>query len=238
MPFPKGDIRATRSDRTTSEAGTTISTIRTRSTRSTRGTRRNAAVVTGAAALLAPLALLASAAPAGAADSGVWDRIAQCESGGDWSISTGNGYYGGLQFAASTWEAYGGTAYAATADGASREQQIAVATKVQAAQGWNAWPHCSVEAGASGGAPAVAQPGQEEPAEPRTEPRTEPRADRGEGQRQPLMRGDGNYTVKAGDTLSRIADAHGTPWREVYEANRDVIGGDPDVILPGQRLHV
>ncbi|WP_407564047.1 transglycosylase family protein [Streptomyces sp. 184] len=228
MPFPKGDIRATRSDRTTSEAGTTISTNRT---------RRNAAVVTGAAALLTPLALLASAAPAGAADSGVWDRIAQCESGGDWSINTGNGYYGGLQFAASTWEGYGGTAYAATADQASREQQIAVATKVQAAQGWGAWPNCSVEAGASGGAPAVAQPEQQEQEEP-AEPRTEPRADRGEGQRQPLKRGDGNYTVKAGDTLSRIADAHGTPWREVYEANRDVVGGDPDVIVPGQRLHV
>ncbi|MFW6689553.1 transglycosylase family protein [Streptomyces sp. MAR4 CNX-425] len=227
MPFPKGDIRATRSDRTTSEAGTTISSR----------TRRNAAVVTGAAALLTPLALLATAAPAGAADSGVWDRIAQCESGGDWSINTGNGYYGGLQFAASTWEAYGGTAYAATADRASREQQIAVATKVQAAQGWGAWPHCSVEAGASGAAPAVGQPAQEEPAAP-AEPRTEPRADRGDQQRQPLKRGDGNYTVKTGDTLSRIAAAHGTPWREVYEANRDVIGGDPDVILPGQRLHV
>lgn len=230
MPFPTGDIRAASSDRTTSEAGTTIST----STSTARRTRRNAAVATGAAALLTPLALLASAAPAGAADSGVWDRIAQCESGGDWSINTGNGYYGGLQFAPSTWEAYGGTAYAATADQASRDQQIAVATKVQAAQGWGAWPNCSVEAGASGSAPAVGQPEQQESAEPRTEPR----ADRGEQQRQPLRRGDGNYTVKAGDTLSRIADAHGTPWREVYEANRDVIGGDPDVILPGQRLHV
>ncbi|MEO3850026.1 transglycosylase family protein [Streptomyces sp. B8F3] len=231
MPFPKGDIRATRSDRTTSEAGTTISTS------STRRTRRNAAVVTGAAALLTPLALLAAAAPAGAADSGVWDRIAQCESGGDWAINTGNGYYGGLQFAASTWEAYGGTAYAATADRAGREQQIAVATKVQAAQGWGAWPHCSVQAGASGAAPAVNAPatGSEEPAE---QPRTQPRADRDEGRRQPVKRGDGNYTVRSGDTLSRIADAHGAPWREIYEANRDVIGGDPDVILPGQRLHV
>ncbi|AKH81638.1 transglycosylase [Streptomyces sp. CNQ-509] len=233
MPFPKGDMRATRSDRTTSEAGTTISASRTRST---RGTRRNAAVVTGAAALLTPLALLAAAAPAGAADSGVWDRIAQCESGGDWAINTGNGYYGGLQFAASTWEAYGGTAYAATADGASREQQIAVATKVQAAQGWGAWPHCSVQAGASGGAPAVAEPEQQE--QPRPQPRAEQRADRGGEQRQPVKRGDGNYTVRPGDTLSRIAAAHGTPWREVYEANRDVIGADPDVILPGQRLHV
>lgn len=230
MPFPTGDIRATRSDRTTSEAGTTISTSRT---------RRNAAVVTGAAALLTPLALLATAAPAGAADSGVWDRIARCESGGDWSVNTGNGYYGGLQFAASTWEAYGGAAYAPTADRASREQQIAVATKVQAAQGWGAWPHCSVQAGAAGEAPAVNAPATGEPSAPeRTEPRAEPRADRDEGQRQPLRRGDGNYTVRAGDTLSRIAAAHGTGWREVYEANRDVIGGDPDVILPGQRLHV
>ncbi|EFK54431.1 transglycosylase family protein [Corynebacterium genitalium ATCC 33030] len=87
-----------------------------------------------------------ASAPAVAGGS-VWDSIAQCESGGNWSINTGNGYYGGLQFAASTWSAYGGGQYAPTADQATREQQIAVAEKVQAAQGWGAWPACTASLG-------------------------------------------------------------------------------------------
>jgi LysM repeat protein len=88
-------------------------------------------------------------ASAPSATSGsVWDRIAACESGGNWSINTGNGYYGGLQFTQSTWNAYGGQSYASRADLASRDAQIAVATRVQAAQGWGAWPVCSYKAGA------------------------------------------------------------------------------------------
>jgi LysM repeat protein len=78
----------------------------------------------------------------------LWDRIAACESGGNWHINTGNGYYGGLQFSASTWLGYGGGSYASRADLATREQQIAIAQKVQASQGWNAWPVCSYKAGA------------------------------------------------------------------------------------------
>jgi uncharacterized protein YabE (DUF348 family) len=77
----------------------------------------------------------------------VWDAIAACESGGNWATNTGNGYYGGLQFSYSTWLAYGGGAYAQTANLASREQQIAIAERVQAAQGWGAWPTCSARAG-------------------------------------------------------------------------------------------
>lgn len=80
--------------------------------------------------------------------SSIWDSIAACESSGNWSIDTGNGFYGGLQFTASTWAAYGGLAYAPRADLATRDQQIAVAQKVQASQGWGAWPVCSVKAGA------------------------------------------------------------------------------------------
>lgn len=87
-----------------------------------------------------------AAAPA-VADGSVWDAIAQCESGGDWSINTGNGYQGGLQFNSGTWAAYGGTAYAPTADQATREQQIAIAEKTQAAQGWGAWPACTAKLG-------------------------------------------------------------------------------------------
>lgn len=82
-----------------------------------------------------------------ASGSTVWDELAECESGGNWAINTGNGYYGGLQFSASTWSAYGGGAYASTADQATREQQIAIAEKVQNAQGWGAWPSCAAELG-------------------------------------------------------------------------------------------
>lgn len=118
---------------------------------------RHTALLTGVAAL-APLAVLATAGEASAADKGVWDRIAQCESGGNWHINTGNGYYGGLQFAPGTWRSYGGGKYASTADRASREQQIAIATKLQHASGWGAWPVCSKRAGAYGSAPGAGKP--------------------------------------------------------------------------------
>jgi hypothetical protein len=74
---------------------------------------------------------------------GVWDAIAACESGGDWSINTGNGYYGGLQFSSSTWQAHGGGEFASRADLASRDEQITVAERVRAAGGFGAWPSCA-----------------------------------------------------------------------------------------------
>ncbi|NKY33955.1 transglycosylase family protein [Nocardia speluncae] len=73
------------------------------------------------------------------ASSGNWDAVAQCESGGDWSTNTGNGYYGGLQFSQSTWEAHGGSG---SAHNASREEQIRVAENVLDTQGPGAWPVC------------------------------------------------------------------------------------------------
>jgi resuscitation-promoting factor RpfB len=74
----------------------------------------------------------------------VWDKLAQCESGGNWSINTGNGYYGGLQFSLSTWRAYGGKGYPHQA---SRDEQIRIAKKLQAAAGWGSWPACSSKLG-------------------------------------------------------------------------------------------
>ncbi|MGW6012658.1 LysM peptidoglycan-binding domain-containing protein [Streptomyces sp. NPDC055210] len=206
---------------------------------------RTTAVLAGAA-LLAPLGLFAANGNAAAADGGVWDRIAQCESGGNWHINTGNGYYGGLQFSAGSWRAYGGTAYASTADKASRAQQIAVATKVQRAQGWGAWPTCAARAGASGSAPAGGATGKAAPSKspkspksskPSTSSKSAKAVERSVGH---TGRGSarGGYTVRSGDTLSGIAARHGTTWQRVYAANRAVIGGDPDVIVPGQRLRV
>ena len=98
------------------------------------------------AALIARGTKPKSTAPDVAAGS-VWDSIAQCEATGNWSINTGNGFSGGLQFTPSTWASFGGTEYAPEAWQASREQQIAVAQKVQAAQGWGAWPACTAELG-------------------------------------------------------------------------------------------
>jgi LysM repeat protein len=87
-----------------------------------------------------------SPAPATTSGGGVWDRLAMCESSGNWSSSVGT-YDGGLQFHPSTWKAYGGGQYAPTASQASREEQIAVAQRVLAGQGWGAWPACSSKLG-------------------------------------------------------------------------------------------
>ncbi|WP_127500599.1 transglycosylase family protein [Actinoplanes sp. LAM7112] len=91
--------------------------------------------VTGAVGLLGP------ASPAQAASVN-WDRIAKCESGGNWKINTGNGYYGGLQFSASTWKAYGGKKYGSNAHKATKAEQIKIAEKVLKGQGIGAWPTC------------------------------------------------------------------------------------------------
>ena len=91
------------------------------------------------------------------ADSGVnWDAIAQCESGGNWGINTGNGFYGGLQFSPATWTSNGGSGMPHQA---SREEQIRVAEKVYRSQGIGAWPSCGNAAGSPGLITAVSNPG-------------------------------------------------------------------------------
>ncbi|MEE1652035.1 transglycosylase family protein [Brachybacterium sp. J144] len=120
-----------------------------------RGLTRSAVALAGGAVVAS--GMLALTTTSASAASG-WDEVAACESGGDWSINTGNGYYGGLQFSQSTWEGFGGTEYAARADQASKSEQIAVAERVLAEQGAGAWPTCGValSGGAdTGGAPAA-----------------------------------------------------------------------------------
>ncbi len=82
--------------------------------------------------------------PAPSGDTGVWDRLAECESGGNWQIDTGNGFYGGLQFTPESWQAVGGTGLP---NEASREEQIARAEQLKVKQGWGAWPACSAKLG-------------------------------------------------------------------------------------------
>jgi hypothetical protein len=109
-------------------------------------------------ATLQPIASAAAAAPPAAAapapvvshDGGtVWDTLAQCESGGNWAINTGNGYYGGLQFNLGTWQGYGGGEFAEYPHLATREQQIIVAERLHAARGFAPWPACSAKLGLS-----------------------------------------------------------------------------------------
>src|SRR3954471_17930208 len=104
--------------------------------------KKNARLAVG---VVSAVALVVPAAPAEASDVN-WDAIAHCESRGNWGANTGNGYYGGLQFSRSTWQAHGGGKYAPTADQASRAEQIRVAQKVMRGQGLGAWPVCGKKA--------------------------------------------------------------------------------------------
>ncbi|MFI6288418.1 transglycosylase family protein [Streptomyces sp. NPDC051018] len=293
-----------------------------------------AAGVTGSAIAIP----LLGAGSASAVDGAVWDRVAECESAGLWSANTGNGYYGGLQFSQQVWEDFGGTEYAARPDLASRSQQIAVAEKVLAAQGPQAWPSCGTLAGlAPGGtdtgaavdpgpapapsgtpsgapsgtpapgqkapgeqkAPGAKAPGKKTPAPgatapaapgggsagsgtPGAEPAPEatgsssadpadPTAPTGPGGADKSRGTDGDrasrsdsaarpgandqkqtggtgaaevppltYTVKPGDNLWAIAEEKKLEggWPALYETNRETVGADPDLILPGQSLEL
>ncbi|MGK5532246.1 transglycosylase family protein [Streptomyces sp. URMC 129] len=200
--------------------------------------RASLTVTASGAGLALPLI---GASGAGAASADTWDEVAQCESGGRWDINTGNGYFGGLQFLQSTWEAYGGTEYAPRADLATRDQQIAVAERVLDGQGPDAWPTCSDVAGLvrDGVTPDTAPPpAAEHPAEPAAAQAAPAAAPAGTGTRTPA-RDDGDlYEVISGDTLSGIAETHGVGggWQSLYELNRATVGADPDLIFPGQRL--
>lgn len=136
---------------------------------------------------------LFAASGAQAADTGTWDKVAQCESGGMWSAATGNGFYGGLQLTQDMWEQYGGTAYASRPDLASRSQQIAVAESILDDRGPDAWPSCAVNAGLTrdGRAPEV-DPGST------STPRPDPAGDPG-GRGNSDGRGDSGDQGDSGD---------------------------------------
>lgn len=113
--------------------------------RGARNLARVARVITAGAVVAGSPFLFAGTAHAASDDT--WDQLAKCESGGKWNTNTGNGFSGGLQFTASTWRANGGKG---SAHNASREEQIRVAERVLASQGWKAWPACSKKIKAKG----------------------------------------------------------------------------------------
>ena len=183
---------------------------------------------TAVAGAVAGAPLLAIAPAANAAPDTTWDRVAQCESGGNWSINTGNGFSGGLQFTASTWRAFGGAQFADVAHNASREQQIAVAERVLAGQGWGAWPVCSRKADATG--QAVTQR-----ALPTVRLAVKPAAPAIPVQR---AASGGEYVVLGGDTLSAIATRQHVAggWQAIVAENPGM--GNPNMIHVGQHLKV
>ena len=224
-----------------------------------KGKHRRPSKATRVAALagvtgVAMAAPLMAAGSASAATASEWDAVAQCESGGNWSINTGNGYYGGLQFSASTWAAYGGTAYAPQANQASKAQQIAVAEKVLASQGKGAWPVCGTGlsgAAYNGAAPSSSSSGSssgfssrssgEQSASRSSERTTVKKSTKTvttpTGKK--VKKGDGEYKVVKGDTLSSIAEKHHVKggWQKLFKLNKGIVE-KADLIYPGQQLHL
>ena len=251
---------------------------------------RTLALRTVTAGVVIGVPILGLTTPASAAPDSTWDAVAQCESTGNWSINTGNGYYGGLQFDQSTWDAYGGQQYAARADEASKSEQIAVAERTLAAQGWGSWPVCSKQAGATGqgvtlrdstsSSKASSSSSDNSSSSSSSDSKTSSDSNSSSNNsssdqassndsassnsnssatvessnvvssshssadsatQAPVAKSHrnesaaGSYTVKSGDTLFKIAKAHGVSggWEAVAKANADTIA-NPNLIYPGQ----
>jgi nucleoid-associated protein YgaU len=167
-----------------------------------------------------------TAAPANAASLSTWDRVAACESSGNWHINTGNGYYGGLQFSLSTWRAYGGSGMP---QNASRLTQIRIAEKVLAGQGWGAWPVCSIRAHASGG-PSTHSASVVHKSTTHKAKKVHHAAVKLSGK---------TYTVKSGDTLAKIAAKKHVKggWHRLFAANTSRVS-NANLIFVGQILRL
>jgi LysM repeat protein len=219
------------------------------------------ATLAGVAGTAVAVPLIASTS-ASAASVATWDAVAQCESGGNWHINTGNGYYGGLQFSQSSWEAAGGLQYAQRADLATKDQQIAVAEKLLAMQGPSAWSCASAGGLTAGGPSPDINPNGSSSSSSSSSSSTATTSSSTTGSSSssssssstsssassthtsahrstPIRWGHGEYTVKHGDTLSTIADRHHVAggWKKLYQLNHDIVK-DADLIYTGQHLNL
>jgi resuscitation-promoting factor RpfA len=200
------------------------------------------AVGLGAALALSSGIGLVGVAPAEAAATTVWDRVAQCESGGNWKINTGNGFYGGVQFAAGTWKAYGGKTFASQAHLATKAEQIAIARRVLAGQGAGAWPTCSRRAGltkANGKASANATPATN-PGASAIQKSSDSKVKIAKKSTQKKYSATGKTVhVKRGDTLRKIAKRYDVKggWKGLWKLNKKTIK-NPNLIYIGQTIKI
>lgn len=210
-------------------------------------TTNRAAKALGWVTLTGALVAVPFGLAAGTANASDWDAVAQCESSGNWNTNTGNGYYGGLQFSQSTWQANGGTGSPANA---SRAEQIRVANNVLDTQGPGAWPVCGqyLQGDYSGGAdstdasnsaPAEQSPAQAETPQQNVATQVQDTSNQAADAIRTVSPQGADYIVKAGDTLSKIANEYNTQggWQGLFEKNKDVLS-NPNVILTGQGLVV
>lgn len=177
----------------------------------------------------------AGAAPASA--KSVWDKVAKCESGGNWKINTGNGYYGGLQFASRTWKGFGGRTYASKAHKATKAEQIAIARRVLAGQGAGAWATCGRRAHLTkhnGKANKHATPSTNPGAK-----KKHPAAKKVSWAQKAAKNKHAAHTarVRQGDTLARIAHRYSVKggWQGLWKLNKKSVP-DPNRIRVGQVL--
>jgi resuscitation-promoting factor RpfA len=184
---------------------------------------------------------LSGAVPAEAATS-VWDKVAQCESGGNWKINTGNGFYGGVQFAASTWKAYGGKTYASQAHLATKAEQIAIARRVLAGQGPGAWPTCGRRAGltkANGNASAKAAPATNSGASTIQKSSDSKKQIAKKSTHKKYSASGTTVHVKRDDTLRKIAKRNSVKggWKGLWKLNKKTIK-NPNLIYIGQTIKI
>jgi LysM repeat protein len=215
----------------------------TSTTTSTKTSRRTSAalITTTIGAALVGATIAAPAADARNVNR-AWDRVAACESGHRWHINTGNGFYGGLQFSASTWNSYHGGKYASRADKATRLEQIEVARRVLASQGPGAWPVCGPRAGldrASGHATHAKLPrvaGHKVVAHKKTAKKHVVKHHHHKAHHKARHK---TYRVKSGDTLSKIAHRLHVDggWKALFKANRSHLS-NPNVLRVGQLLQL
>jgi LysM repeat protein len=186
--------------------------------------KRAGALAAGAVAAVSLTATM-GAGTARAAAAHNWDGVARCESSGNWSINTGNGYYGGLQFSRSTWLAYGGGAYAPRADLASKAQQIVIAERTLRGQGVGAWPVCGRYLTAATSTVRVTT-------KPKPAAKPKPVAKPAPAHSTHV------YVVRRGDTLSKIAAAQHVRggWQTIVRLNPKI--KNPNLIYVGERLAV
>ena len=174
-----------------------------------------------------------SVAPASAAST-VWDKVARCESGGNWKINTGNGYYGGLQFSSRTWRGFGGGKYASRANQATKGEQIAIARRVLATQGPGAWPTCGRKANltkSNGKASKSATPSSNPGASSTKKTTKKPASTTSSASK--------TVRVKSGDTIAKIAKRHSVKggWKGLWKLNKKTVK-NPNHIRVGQVLRV